>query len=113
MDFYKAPFTIDGVTLPSTEHYFQALKYPSTKMGLEYRDIIRNANTGNKAALLGRQQLKGQWALNPQDKRLLKNYSFGTYCSNNIFPISDEALNLVISLDLICSILSNIYPNIS
>ena len=77
-NFYKAPITIDNVTWPTTEHYFQASKFPSnTPMGREYREIIRKANTGNKSALLGRQELKGQWSfkytLNLQDKRTLKD----------------------------------------
>ena len=46
-------------------------------MGRAYREIIRKANTGNKSALLGRQELKGQWSfkytLNLQDKRTLKD----------------------------------------
>lgn len=71
-NFYeKAPFTIDGKTWPTTEHYFQAAKFDNP----EYVELIRTASTPNKAFILGGQKKKGgyagKWPLNKKDTRTL------------------------------------------
>lgn len=49
-NFYGAPFTLDGKTWPSVEHYFQAMKFPSNP---EYQEKIRTAKSGAAAKTLG------------------------------------------------------------
>lgn len=70
-NFYLSPFKLDGVKWPTTEHYFQAAKFKD----VGYREIIRSANTPNKAFILANQKKKGgyigNWKLNPTDKRTL------------------------------------------
>lgn len=71
-NFYdKAPFELDGVIWSTTEHYFQAQKFDNK----EYRELIRKANTPNKAFILAQQKKKGgyaaAWTLNKEDPRTL------------------------------------------
>ncbi len=73
-NFYEgAPFESDGVYWPTVEHYFQAIKFDNP----EYRELIRSANTPNKAFILGSQKKRGgyaaHWTLNKQDARLLND----------------------------------------
>jgi ribA/ribD-fused uncharacterized protein len=49
-NFYGAPFTLDGKTWPSVEHYFQAMKFASDPA---YQEQIRTAKTGAASKTLG------------------------------------------------------------
>jgi len=73
-NFYPASFELDGKIWSTTEHYFQAQKFPNFP---EYQELIRTANTPNKAFKLAKQRpLTGYectWTLNKGDKRLLKD----------------------------------------
>ena len=51
-NFYESEFTIDGITWPTVEHYFQAQKFNDPI----YQNYIRLASTPRKAMLLGKQQ---------------------------------------------------------
>lgn len=86
-NFYKpTTLTIDGKSWPTTEHYFQAMKFynPSSKRDMEYVNIIQLTDGPMKAAILGRQKEKGgfagDWKVNKEtDTRTLntviKEYS--------------------------------------
>lgn len=59
-NFSRHPLVIDGSPWPTSEHYFQACKFPDTA----YRDEIRNARTPFLAAQMGRnrsQPLRADW----------------------------------------------------
>lgn len=49
-NFYSAPINLNDQTWPTTEHYFQAMKFE----GSPYKETIRTANKPGKAASLGR-----------------------------------------------------------
>ena len=49
-NFYAAPIELDGVVWPTTEHYFQALKFPTLE---EYREKIRADPSPRKAKDMG------------------------------------------------------------
>ena len=49
-NFYEGPFEIDGLTWPTTEHYFAAMK----TMDVSQRDAIRKAATPLDAKRMGR-----------------------------------------------------------
>lgn len=75
-NFYKAAFELDGKSWPTTEHYFQAAKFPDHP---EYQEIIRNCSTPGKCFTIAQQKKKGgyavKWAVNPKtgDNRLLND----------------------------------------
>jgi predicted NAD-dependent protein-ADP-ribosyltransferase YbiA (DUF1768 family) len=48
-NFYQSPIDLDGKMWPSTEHYFQAMKYEGT----EHEETVRNAPTCMDAKNLG------------------------------------------------------------
>jgi N-glycosidase YbiA len=50
-NFYPCEITIDDISYPTTEHYFQAMKYIDND---EYFEKIRSASTPGKAAIMGR-----------------------------------------------------------
>lgn len=50
-NFYPAPFTLEGVTWPTVEHWFQAAKFPGDR---EFQERIREALTPVVAKRLGR-----------------------------------------------------------
>ena len=59
-NFYPAPFSLDGHTWPTTEHYFQAAKFPAHAQF----DCIRLADSPAKAKTLGRSRaapLRPDW----------------------------------------------------
>ncbi len=59
-NFYRASINLDGKTWPTTEHYFQAQKFPGTALIGQ----IRRAATPSEAARLGRSRehpLRGDW----------------------------------------------------
>jgi ribA/ribD-fused uncharacterized protein len=59
-NFASYPITIDGERWPTSEHYFQAQKFPDKT----YRQKIRKANSAMLAARLGRdrkQKLRRDW----------------------------------------------------
>lgn len=59
-NFYPSQITLKEKIWPTTEHYFQAMKFE----GNPYEETIRNAKTPNKAALLGRSRkvpLRDDW----------------------------------------------------
>ncbi len=70
-NFYLINVIIDGRVWPSTEHYYQAMKYTN----ILYQEIIRKADTPYKAFVLGRKQLArgyfGNYKLNKHDTRTL------------------------------------------
>ena len=60
-NFYWAPFTIDRVVWPTTEHYFQAMKFHDDD---ELRERVRRASTPGEAAKIGRDRenpLRKDW----------------------------------------------------
>ena len=52
-NFARYPVLIDGLTWPTTEHYYQAQKF----LGTEYVEFVRNADVPKAAAALGRDAL--------------------------------------------------------
>lgn len=59
-NFYPAPIFLRGQTWPTTEHFFQAMKFE----GSPYADTIRTASAPGKAASLGRSRahpLRPDW----------------------------------------------------
>lgn len=59
-NFYPSKITLKDRSWPTTEHYFQAMKFEGTP----YEEIIRKAKTPNKCALLGRSRkypLREDW----------------------------------------------------
>lgn len=64
-NYYKSPFTIDGDTYQTVEHYYQQAKF----CDLKYKQTIREASTPNKARVLATQKIGGgyKWRtdLNP------------------------------------------------
>ncbi|KAF9285114.1 hypothetical protein BGZ74_001559 [Mortierella antarctica] len=60
-NFYYSPIALDGLTWPTTEHYFQAQKFahlPDRK----YYELIRITDTPGSAAKMGRNR---SWPLRP------------------------------------------------
>ncbi|KAJ3056370.1 hypothetical protein HK097_007207 [Rhizophlyctis rosea] len=60
-NFYLAPITLNSLTWPTTEHYFQAQKFP-TRPDLQLQ--IQQAESPGKAARLGRNKsfpLRSDW----------------------------------------------------
>lgn len=51
-NFAPAPFVLDGVRWPTSEHYYQAAKFASTDP--EWAEAIRKARTASDAARMGR-----------------------------------------------------------
>lgn len=49
-NFHPSPITLKDKVWPTTEHYFQAMKYE----GNPREELIRNAETPSKAATMGR-----------------------------------------------------------
>jgi len=68
-NFHVAPFTLDGDTWQTVEHYFQASKFVHHP---EYVALIRDCNTANKCFILAQQKCKGgyaaKWKLAPKHK---------------------------------------------
>lgn len=59
-NFYSCTLLIDGITYPSSEHYFQAMKFEGT----QYAEYIRNCNTPYQSAKEGRRRdfpLRADW----------------------------------------------------
>jgi ribA/ribD-fused uncharacterized protein len=52
-NFHLAPITIESVSYPSVEHYFQCQKF----LDLRYREIVRFAPTPNQARVLAQQRI--------------------------------------------------------
>jgi predicted NAD-dependent protein-ADP-ribosyltransferase YbiA (DUF1768 family) len=48
-NYYMCQIVLNGKTWPSTEHYFQAMKYEGT----ENEETVRNAETCSLAKALG------------------------------------------------------------
>lgn len=62
LNFYKAPITIDDLDYPTTEHYFQAMKFATTDP--DYMERIRKVKGAGEAARLGRSRshpLRPDW----------------------------------------------------
>jgi ribA/ribD-fused uncharacterized protein len=56
-NFYTgAPFTLDGVCWPTTEHYFQAMKFNDS---VEYKNYISLCDTPLKVFAMGKQKCLG------------------------------------------------------
>ena len=61
-NFYRSPITIDGVSYPTTEHYYQAQKFAGlerSKDAKEYAELIRIQTTPMKAKVLAVQKIGG------------------------------------------------------
>ena len=61
-NFFKAPIVIDGVDYPTTEHYFQAMKFATTD--IPYMEKIASVSSPGEAARLGRSRshpLRKDW----------------------------------------------------
>lgn len=57
-NFYYAPMTIEGKNYPTTEHYFQAVKY----INPIHQEKVRTAKTPGEAKILGRKfPLRPDW----------------------------------------------------
>lgn len=59
-NFAHFPFELDGKSWPTSEHYFQAMKFAGT----EHEEAIRVAKRPNEAARIGRQRsrpLRRDW----------------------------------------------------
>jgi N-glycosidase YbiA len=59
-NFAEYPIMLDGKSWPTTEHYFQAKKFPGTP----HEEEIRGASSPNTAARMGRQRtrpLRADW----------------------------------------------------
>lgn len=59
-NFSKHPINLDGTTWPTTEHYFQAMKFAGT----EHEEKVREAPTAMIAAKMGRERsrpLRKDW----------------------------------------------------
>lgn len=65
-NFYRrAPFTVDGVYYPTSEHYFQAHKFDDRF----FSELVAEQSTPGKAAFLGRQKTTGRF---PWQKELIE-----------------------------------------
>lgn len=61
-NFYKAPVVIDGKSYPTTEHYFQSVKFETTDANAAEK--VRLARTASEAARIGRSRshpLRKDW----------------------------------------------------
>ena len=56
-NFYPAPIDLDGMTWPTTEHYFQAQKF----IGTSYPEVIRNFERPRQAFDLSRNPTVSRW----------------------------------------------------
>jgi N-glycosidase YbiA len=57
-NFYPSPITVDGATWPTTEHYFQGMKFEDAQQ----REVVRLAPTPTQAKRLGRQRgMRADW----------------------------------------------------
>ncbi len=59
-NFARAPIKLDGQRWPTTEHYFQAMKF----VGTEHVELIRAASSPKEAARMGRERtrpLRSDW----------------------------------------------------
>ena len=59
-NFSKHPISLDGKVWPTTEHYFQAMKFAGT----EHEEAVRAASTAMVAAKMGRERsrpLRKDW----------------------------------------------------
>lgn len=77
-NFALRPITIDGVTWPTSEHYYHGQKIQDSTFSEEYKNLIRIANTPNKSKMLGNQKITGRFGnntvLDPKvDNRLLSD----------------------------------------
>jgi len=61
-NFYESPITINGIKYSTTEHFYQSQKYNIGDKSLEFANIIKSANTPNKAFYLAQQKIKGGYA---------------------------------------------------
>lgn len=57
-NFYEQPITIDGVTYPTSEHYFQSCKFVGSKAADKYAKIVAAVDCPGQAAILARQQIR-------------------------------------------------------
>lgn len=66
-NFYESPMTIQGITYPTNEHFFQAMK----TLDLSERKKIASAQTPGQAKRLGRQvKLRWDWESVKEDAML-------------------------------------------
>lgn len=88
-------YLIDGEYWKSTEHYYQASKFPGNKA---YRQVIKNADSGGKAAKLGQANKPGkdhQW--NSHKKQIMyhalqEKFSQDTHAQNILLNTGDKIL---------------------
>lgn len=77
-NFYMTDIKINGQVYPSSEHYYQAMKFNNnTKDEKDYIEYIRLASTPYKAYILARQKGRGgresKYYLNQNDRTLLND----------------------------------------
>ena len=92
------PFIIDGKRWPTTENYFHAhkflypLSHPLHALGLEYMDIIRQADTPFKSKLLGTQKTSrgsNRWKVNKATEPRIINDVIAEYKDQGLVLRSD------------------------
>jgi predicted NAD-dependent protein-ADP-ribosyltransferase YbiA (DUF1768 family) len=68
-NYYKAPFKVENITYPTSEHYYQVMKFldcgengasSNNTRNLEYAQLILSQNTPNKCKILATQKKGGQ-----------------------------------------------------
>jgi len=94
-NFSRHPFTVDGIKYRTSEHYFQAMKFP---VG-EHRDAVINAEKPNDAALIGRDRsrpLRSDWETVKLDvMRKALRYKFDAYPDLQRLLLSTDKRELV------------------
>jgi hypothetical protein len=73
-NFYPAAITVDGKKYPTTEHYFQAMKFPAGC----HQDTIRHASTPSKAKKLGGSRavaIRSDWEAVKEDVMYIACYA--------------------------------------
>ena len=76
-NFYKAPITIDEITYPTSEHYYQSAKFlgpKSTTSDRKYAAIIAKQTTPGKAFQLARQLKKYQYPWQKELNVIIEKY---------------------------------------
>ena len=95
-NFSAHPVTIDGVTYPTSEHYFQAMKFATTDPA--WAEAIRNAPTPKDVARMGRDRsrvMRPDWERIKDDvMRLAVLHKFASHADiqETLLSTGDEQL---------------------
>jgi ribA/ribD-fused uncharacterized protein len=76
-NFYPAPFTLNGIRYPTSEHYFQAQKFlgpNSSPRDHEYARLIISQNTPNKTKVLAGQKIGGGYKWRTDLNEIIRAY---------------------------------------